>query len=140
MKQENPVTVGRAYKVYLGHCGIAKMGKNVREALESGLQFAVAQASIEKVDEQKSENTLHTTLRIPGAHDFILRTRGPRELEEIPPSEIRKAAEFALQDDYFEKGSDAHCKRILEIFDTKRLTVKTSAIIKDALSGHNLTQ
>lgn len=140
VKQENPVTVGRAYKVYLGHCGIAKMGKNVREALESGLQFAVAQASIEKVDEQKSENTLHTTLRIPGAHDFILRTRGPRELEEIPPSEIRKAAEFALQDDYFEKGSDAHCKRILEIFDTKRLTVKTSAIIKDALSGHNLTQ
>jgi hypothetical protein len=38
-----------------------------------------------------------------------------------------------MLDDVFVEGSDEHCKRILEIFDTKRLTVNAKALIEEAL-------
>jgi very-short-patch-repair endonuclease len=131
--QEAPVTVGRAFRVYLAHCGIKKMGRNVRGDLEKGLTYALSSKQIEQTKEALTDDLLQMVLRIPGTGKDSLRKRGDRNLDEIPPSEIRLAGEYATLDDLFVEGSDEHCKRILEIFDTKRLTVNTKALIEEAL-------
>ena len=131
--QEAPVTVGRAFRVYLTHCGIKKMGRNVRADLEKGLTYAIAAKQIEKRQEALSNDLLQMVLRIPGKGKDLLRKRGDRNLDEVPPSEIRLAGQYAMLDDVFVEGSDEHCKRILEIFDTKRLTVNAKALIEEAL-------
>ena len=133
VSQEAPVTVGRAFRVYLAHCGIKKMGRNVKADLEKGLTYAIAAKQIEKRQEALSNDLLQMVLRIPGEGKDLLRKRGDRNLDEVPPSEIRLAGEYAMLDDVFVEGSDEHCKRILEIFDTKRLTVNAKALIEEAL-------
>lgn len=131
--QEAPVTVGRSFRVYLTHCGIKKMGRNVRADLEKGLTYAISAKQIEKRQEALSNDLLQMVLRILGEGKDLLRERGDRTLDEVPPSEIRLAGEYAMLDDVFVEGSDEHCKRILEIFDTKRLTVNVKALIEEAL-------
>lgn len=138
VNQEAPVTVGRAFRVYLAHCGIKKMGRNVRADLEKGLTYAVSAKQVDTIKESISNDLLLSVLRIPGNSDDVLRERGDRSLDEIPPSEIRMAAKYAMLDDVFVEGSDEHCKRILEIFDIKRLTVNAKNLIEEALLNTDL--
>lgn len=135
VNQEAPITVGRAFRVYLAHCGIKKMGRNVKGDLKKGLTFAVSKNLIEKTKESISNDLLQMVLRIPGSSKDTLRQRGDRNLDEIPPSEFRLASKYAMLEDLYIEGSDEHYKRILEIFDTKRLTVKAKALINEALSA-----
>ena len=62
-----------------------------------------------------------------------LRERGPRDFDEIPPSELQLVARRLLRDEGFESGSDAHLRAVLDYFDLKRLTVQVRTRLLDVL-------
>lgn len=122
---EGPMLVKRAYDIYLRGCGIKRMGRELKRAMNKALQHAVRQRRVAIEDELNTKGYIHAIVRITGTSQIILRKRGPRSFEEIPPSELLVASHLALKESSFHKGSDEHLHAILELFDLKRLTTQT---------------
>ena len=65
---------------------------------------------------------------------MVLRTRGPRDFEEIPPSELQLVARRLARDEGLDFGSEAHLRAVIEFFDLKRLTVQVNTRLLDVLT------
>lgn len=122
---EGPMLVKRAYDIYLRGCGIKRMGRELKRTMNKALQHAVRQRRVVIENELNTKGYIHAIVRITGTSQIILRKRGPRSFEEIPPSEILVASHLALKECSFHKGSDEHLHAILELLDLKRLTTQT---------------
>jgi hypothetical protein len=122
---EGPMLAKRAYDVYLRGCKIRRMGRELKRTMNKALQHAVRQRQVVVEDELNTKGYIHSVVRLTGTSPIILRKRGPRSFEEIPPSEILVASHLALKDPSLHKGSDGHLHAILEFFDLKRLTTQT---------------
>ena len=123
----------RAYDTYLRGCGIKRLGRDLRSQMNRALQQAIRQHHVTSADEWKAKGLIKTIVRIKGSPPIILRQRGPRTFEELPPSEVLVAASLVMQDAPFQKGSDEHLRAILERFDLKRLTISTGAQLLEIL-------
>lgn len=130
---EGPMLVKRAYDIYLRGCGIKRLGRELKSTMNKALQHAVRQRRIVIEDELNAKGDIHSIVRITDTSQIILRKRGPRSFEEIPPSELLIASHIALKEDSFHKGSDEHLRAILELFDLKRLTTQTGARLLEIL-------
>ena len=124
---EGPVLAKRAYDIYLRKCGIKRMGRELGHTMNKALNRAVSQRHVIVEDELNTKGFINAIIRIQGTAPVILRERGPRSFEEIPPSEVLVASHLAIQATACLKGSDEHLHAILEMFDLKRLTTQTGA-------------
>ena len=125
IKVEGPMLAKRAFDIYLRGCGIKRMGRELKRTMNKALQHAVRQRRVVVEDELNTKGYIHSIVRLIGTSPIILRIRGPRSFEEIPPSEILIASHLALNEFPVHKGSDEHLHAILELFDLKRLTAQT---------------
>lgn len=125
---EGPMLVRRAYDVYLKGCGIQRMGKELKRIMNKALTRAIRQGLLITENEVIGSGVVFSIVRTTGSPKIILRKRGPRLFDEIPPSELQVVAKYL--DKYYglESGSDEHLRAVLEHFDLKRLTtnVRTS--------------
>jgi len=122
---EGPVIAKRVYDIYLRGCDIHRMGHVLKSIMNKALERAINQGLIvfERESYQEEENELtFSIVRKKESPPIRVRTRGPRDFYEIPPSEIQVVAKYLLKKNGFQTGSDEHMRGILEFYDLKRLT------------------
>jgi hypothetical protein len=130
---EGPMVAKRAYDVYLRRCGIRRLGGELKSIMNRALTIAIRQGRISSVNEAGQTGVIRSTVFVKGRPAVVLRTRGPRTFEEIPPSELRAASEHLLSQLVFPPESDEHLRAILEFYGLKRLTTQVGAALLDML-------
>jgi very-short-patch-repair endonuclease len=130
---EGPMLAKRAYDVYLRGCGIKRMGHELKTSMNKALAVAIRQGRVVAEDETAKGGFLYSVVRLKGTAPVVLRSRGPRVFEEIPPSEILTVAAYLAQRQNLEIGSDEHLRAILECFDLRRLTTQVGKALLDTV-------
>ena len=102
--------------------------------MNKALDQAIRDGGVVREDESGSGGLIYSVVRTPRAPAVVLRERGPRTLEQMPPSELQLVAHRLIRDEGFEAGSDAHLLAVLDYFDLKRLTVEAGTRLLDILS------
>lgn len=131
---EGPVLAQRAYDVYLRGCGIKRLGPDLKLTMNTALIQAIKRARVHVEDERKSDDYIGSILTPHGGQLVRLRTRGPRDLDEIPPSELQLVARYLVRYCDLEARSEEHLRAILECFGFKRLTDQVEALLTDAMN------
>ena len=75
-----------AYKSYLRSAGIQKLGRQIRKLLNKNLEWVLNSGLVEKEQELDKEGFLGIVIRSSDSAKAVIRARGSRELEDIPPS------------------------------------------------------
>jgi very-short-patch-repair endonuclease len=130
---EGPMLAKRAYDVYLRGCGIKRMGHELKSSMNKALAVAIRQGRVIAEDETGRGGFLFSVVRVKGTPPVVLRSRGPRVFEEIPPSEILTVARYLAERQNLDVGGDEHLRAILECFDLRRLTTQVSKTLLDTL-------
>jgi hypothetical protein len=130
---EGPMLAKRTYDLYLRGCGIRRLGGELRTALNRALAKAIKDGRVISENEPGVTGLIYSTVRLQGTNPVMLRTRGPRSFEEIPPGELRAAANHVFRPDYMRWGSNEHLRAVLEVFDLKRLTTQVETRLLEIL-------
>ena len=130
---EGPMLAKRSYDIYLRGCGIFRMGGPLKRAMNKALQYAIRKGQIISEDESGKGGLVYAIVRSATAPPVIVRKRGPRNFEEIPPSELQLVARRLTEGSDLEPGSDAHLRAILDFFNLKRLTVQVGMALLEIL-------
>ena len=131
---EGPMVAKRAYDIYLRGCGIRRMGGELRRLMDKGLQHAIRNGDVFAENELGQGSLSHWVVRAQNAPLVLVRERGPREFEEIPPSELQLAARRLVRGRGLEPGSDVHLREVLDFFELKRLTAQVATTLRDVYS------
>lgn len=131
---EGPVVAKRVYDIYLRGCGIRRMGRELKSIMNKALAHAIREGRIVSMDETGKGGLLFSVVRVTGSLPFILRTRGPRTFDEIPPSELNAVARYLVEFDGLSFGSEEHMRTILAWFDLKRLTNQVGNSLRDIIN------
>ena len=123
----------RSYDIYLRGCGIFRMGGPLKRTMNKALQHAIQKGQIISEDESEKGGLVYTIVRSASAPPVFVRERGPRNFEEIPPSELQLVARRLAKSSDLEPGSDAHLRAILDFFNLKRLTVQVGTALLEIL-------
>lgn len=129
IEAEAPILAKRAYDIYLRSCGIQRMGGELRKIMNKALQSLITKGRVVSEDELAKGGLLYTIVRPKNTPSVIIRTRGPRDFSEIPPSELLSVAKKLVLNKGVSEGSDEHLRAILDFFDLSRLTSQ----VKEAL-------
>ena len=123
---EGPIVGKRAYDIYLRGCGVRRMGRSLKRVLNRALNIAVRQGLVVAEDEWMERGFVRSIVRPPDSEPVVARERGPREFDEIPPSELQFVARRVLvgRDDDLKFGSDDHLRAVLKAFQLRRLTTR----------------
>ena len=124
IKVEGPMLAKRSYEIYLSSCGLRRMGPILKRLMNKALQHAIRNGRVVNEDELDNDDLAYSTVRLTGAPPVVVRDRGPRDFDEIPPSEIQFVARRLVEDGNLETGSDVHLRAVLDFFNLTRLTVQ----------------
>ncbi len=129
---EGPVVTDRVYELYVKASGGRRVTKPVRDALDEATDAALQKGLLEQIRDNIAGHTLKT-LYLPDTPSVILRRRGDRDLEHIPPTEVAAAARYVLSQD---PGiSDTELMRsLLTAFERVRLTDNASAFLDGCIA------
>lgn len=133
IEAEAPMLAKRAYDIYLRSCGIQRMGGELRKTMNKALQRLISDGRVIREDEIGTGGLMYTIVRPTGSAAVLVRSRGPRDFSEIPPSELLTVARKFESIDGMKYGSDEHLRAILEYFDLRRLTIQVSTALLDIL-------
>ena len=132
---EGPMLAKRAYDIYLKNCGIKRMGKELKKILNKSLQILVRQGEVVIQDEMNTGGLLYTYIRTKDTQPIVLRERGPRTFNEIPPSEVLIVANYIRgETKKIIENDDQLYRAVLKEFDLKRLTAATKERLNDILA------
>ena len=95
---EGPVVTDRLYELYVRASGGHRVTKPVRDALDQATGTALKKGLLEQIRDNMTNHSMRT-LYLPGTPPVILRRRGDRELEHIPPTEVAAVARHILEHD-----------------------------------------
>ena len=135
IQEEGPILAKRAYDTYLRGCGIRRMGGDLKRMMNKALSEAIRKGLIVKQDEWGKGGSIHSIVRLPDTPPVVVRERGSRSFDEIPPSELQLVARQLFQDHNgeLEPDSEAHLRAVLGAFDLRRLTAPVGAKLLDIL-------
>ena len=86
--QEGPVVAIRAYRLLSRASGSQSLSKPARRALNHACALAERGGLIETANPLRRDGQAQRVLRAPGHPEVVLRERGPRVLDELPPDEV----------------------------------------------------
>lgn len=133
IETEGPMLAKRAYDLYLRGCGVLRMGSEIKKTMNRALDRAIRDGGVVREDESGMGGLLYSIVRSPSAPAVVLRERGPRSFEELPPSEVQGVARRLIQHRGFESGSNALLRAVLEHYELKRLTKEVEARLRTIL-------
>ncbi|MGH2560169.1 MAG: AAA domain-containing protein, partial [Thermomicrobiales bacterium] len=96
---EGPMPCHRAYRLYAHAAGVDEHESKVRSAFNRAMFQAVQRKRLAERDEHGIPGQLEKIVRAAGSRPVIIRARGDRLLNEIPPSEIAAAMRSFLPSD-----------------------------------------
>ena len=127
---EGPIHARRAYRIYVQASGGMRVGTEMRRIFQAATQQALLSGALHQLDDGlnlQDEKTLH----IPGRPAVLVREIGPRQLWDVPRSEVAgMVANLGMT------GADpAMIKRaVLNKYGLIRLTVRTSQYLDECLT------
>ena len=130
VEAEGPMLAKRAYDVYIRACGIRRLGRQLKTIMNRAMQHAIRTGKIEREDEWDEGGVIHSIVRAQGSPKIKLREKGPRDLDEIPASELLIVARLVKKTSS-EMGDEAHIRDILECYGLKRLTSPVQKLFDD---------
>lgn len=86
---EGPIICSQAYFIYGKAAGLNGLPHGIRPRFNEAVRQGVVQGRILVVDEhERPDSQIHQIVRTPDTQEVVLRKRGPRSFDEIPPAEI----------------------------------------------------
>ena len=128
---EGPMLCERAYHIYAKAAGIGRVGRQIRSVFNRAIRKAVKSGFLEEANEHQTNDQLNKIVRKTGAPAIILRSRGDRMFEEIPPAEI---GSMILQLGKQNPGLEGEelLRSVLDHFGIKRMTSNIRTILLHA--------
>ncbi len=130
---EGPVVAIRAYRLINRASGSQRLTAPARKALNQACAEAVRKGLLTAANPLSKEGQQQLVLRRPGSPEVLIRERGPRELEELPPNEV--AAMLVLIGT--ETGTtepEALKRQLLETLNWVRLTKKVNEFLDQCIT------
>ena len=128
IEAEGPMHAQRVYQLYVKASGGARVGREAQRTFVALTASGVRTGKWLRIKDRISDPP-EATLYLPGQPAVLVRTRGPRELQEIPRSEIR-----SLVDQLELPQGDPEVKRVLlRQLGFVRLTERTSQYLDECL-------
>jgi hypothetical protein len=131
VEAEGPMLAKRAYDVYLRHCGIQRLGRQLKSIMNRAMQYAINNNKIESDDEWSKGGLIYTIVRKKNSPPIKLRTLGSRLFGEIPPSELQVAS-LIIKSKNMALNNEAHLRTVLELYGLRRLTDFVKSNFKEA--------
>lgn len=132
IEAEGPIVCSRLYHIYASAVGIQKVGRQIKSIFDYAIQHAIARGLIARNPELGNQDQLLEIVRLPGTELVILRERGNRTIEEIPPSEIirlmQKLARISPQ--LVEDNPLRLFRKVLNMYCLKRMTESTLSVLQ----------
>ncbi|QFP77455.1 AAA domain-containing protein [Deinococcus sp. AJ005] len=130
---EGPMTCRQAYQTYCRAAGI-NFGQTVKSALNKAMTRALRAGVFEQADEWGTSGQIDKVVRLSGAPMVVRRERGPRELPDIPPSEVRALMRELMGDDpgLSTEDLDPLFRQVLSVYGAQRLTAKARQAMERA--------
>jgi len=127
---EGPVHAERAYRLYTLAAGGRRVGPEMRRAFHAATRDALSAGSIRELDDE-IDALDEKTLYAPGKPTVLVRELGPRQLSEVPRSEVAKLIRYLG----LEGAPDDMVKRaVLGAYGLARLTARTSQYLDECLT------
>jgi hypothetical protein len=127
---EGPIHAQRAYRVYTLAAGGRRVGPEMRRAFHAATHQALRAGDIRQLDDEivpLDEKTLYA----PGKPTVLVRELGPRQLSDVPRSEVAKLIRYlGLQG----AADDVVKRAVLNAYGLVRLTARTSEYLDECLS------
>jgi hypothetical protein len=131
---EGPMHAHRAYRVYTQAAGGHRVGTEMRRTFHAATRQALRSGVLQQIDDEilvPDEKTLY----IPGKPPILIREIGPRQLSDVPRSEV---AELIKNLGLEGSPVDEIKRAVLNAYGLIRLTVRTSQYLDECLSYSSL--
>jgi very-short-patch-repair endonuclease len=127
---EGPVHAQRAYRLYTVAAGGSRVGREMRRLFHRATREALSAGDIRQLDDEITALD-EKTLYAPGNPTVLVRELGPRQLSEVPRSEVAKLIRYLR----LEGAADDAVKRaVLSAYGLVRLTARTSQYLDECLT------
>ena len=127
---EGPIHAQRAYRVYTHAAGGLRVGTEMRRAFHAATRQALRTCAFQQLDDEllpQDEKTLY----VPGKPPVLVRELGPRQLSDVPRSEVAELIKYL---DLGGAAADVVKRAVLNAYGLVRLTVRASLYLDECLS------
>ena len=104
------------------------MGRHIRSFLNKAIRRAVKLGLIEECNEHGTRDQLNQIVRKTGTPAVVLRSRGGRTFDEIPPAEISAMISQLRKQDPKLEGEEL-LRSVLDHFRIRRMTPNIRSIV-----------
>lgn len=126
---EGPIHAHRAYRLYTQAAGGHRVGTEMRRTFHKATRKALHTGDIRQLDDILALD--EKTLYLPGSASILLRELGPRQLSDVPRSEVAKLIKYlGLQD----ASPDVVKRAVLNAYGLVRLTARASQYLDGCLT------
>jgi very-short-patch-repair endonuclease len=129
---EGPVITERIYELYLRASGGIRVTKPIRDALGEATATAVKRGQLKQIQDRLAGRWVKT-LYLPRTPSIVLRRRGDRELEDIPPTEVAAVARHIISSDPSVDYNELK-RLILTAFERTRMTAPASRFLDGCIA------
>jgi hypothetical protein len=127
---EGPVLAQRAYRLYTVAAGGSRVGREMRRLFHKATREALSAGDIRQLDDEITALD-EKTLYAPGNPTVLVRELGPRQLSEVPRSEVAKLIRYLRLED---ADDDVVKRAVLSAYGLVRLTARTSQYLDECLT------
>ena len=126
---EGPVHAHRAYRTYILAAGGFRVGRDMRRMFHSATRQAIRSGAFQQLGDYLSAQD-EKTIYIAGKPPVLVRELGPRQLSEVPRSEV---SELIRHLDLEDAPDDVVKRAVLNAYGLVRLTERTSQYLDECL-------
>jgi very-short-patch-repair endonuclease len=125
---EGPVLAGFAYRRLVKEAGGHRVSRGGQSELNQALELACRRGSLVRRDPLRRPGLIDQVVRSPDRPVIVVRERGDRDLDEIPPDEVATVAR-ALAIRLGMQPGEALKRAVLDFYGRSRLTERASAYL-----------
>ena len=127
---EGPIHAERAYRLYILAAGGQRVGPDIRRTFHKATRQALRKGLIRQLDDGITALD-QKTLYVPGKPSTLVRDLGPRQLTDVPRSEVAKLIKYLSG----QGAADDVIKRaVLDAYGLVQLSRKRSQYLDECLS------
>ena len=125
---EGPMVCRRAYRLYNRAAGNVRLGSQIVRLMNRAMYRAVRLGHLQQSDERRRGGQINQVVRVADTPEVVIRQRGPRKPEDIPPLEIRAVRETLLNQDR-NLSEDQLVHRLAHVYKIGRVTAEIRKLL-----------
>jgi len=133
---EGPITAYRAYRHYAKASGRQRIRSLTKKKLNKALREGIHRHQLIPRNEYRNQNTEDLIIRGPNVAEVVVRPRGSRSFDEIPPSEVAELMNrIEAAAPFRSLPEETLFRKVLAFYEIKRLTKKIESQLR-WIAGH----